>query len=202
MPPAGPAQRSLPSAKADLRAEALQRRDALDAAFRAEASLRAGALALSMPELSGSPVSGFWPIRSEIDPRPLLLALHARGQALALPAVVPPDLVFRAWAPGEPLERKPFGLSEPSAEASRRPPRILLVPLAAFDRAGGRLGYGRGYYDRTLAALRAQGPAVAIGFAFAAQEVPEVPMGSGDERLDAVVTEEEVIRIPSGALLG
>jgi 5-formyltetrahydrofolate cyclo-ligase len=143
------------------------------------------------PPPQGVVVSGFWPLAGEIDIRPLLLALHARGHPVVLP-VTPKrglPLSFRLWQPGEPLVAERFGTMRPTG--AERSPDFLLVPLLAFDRHGGRLGYGAGYYDRTLPHLT---PRFALGCAFAAQEVPEVPMGVRDVRLDAVATEREMIR--------
>jgi 5-formyltetrahydrofolate cyclo-ligase len=129
----------------------------------------------------------------EIDIRPLLLALAERGHPIALP-VTPKrglPLVFRRWRPGEPLGRGPMGTRQPESGETLRPD-WLLVPLLAFDRDGRRLGYGGGYYDRTLPTLPG---AVALGCAYVAQELPEVPAGPEDWRLDAVATEAGVIRI-------
>jgi 5-formyltetrahydrofolate cyclo-ligase len=143
------------------------------------------------PPPPGAVVSGFWPLDGEIDITPLLLALHARRHPIVLP-VTPKrglPLGFRLWQPGDPLEVERFGTMRPTGE--ERSPEFLLVPLLGFDRRGGRLGYGAGYYDRTLPLLS---PRFALGCAFAAQEVPEVPMGPLDIRLDAVATEREVIR--------
>lgn len=145
------------------------------------------------PPPDGAVVSGFWPLTGEIDIRPLLFALHERGHAVVLP-VTPKrglPLTFRVWRPGDVLIAERFGTMRPIGE--ERLPDFLLVPLLAFDRRGGRLGYGAGYYDRTLAGL---GPVFALGCAFAAQEVAEVPMGPHDARLDAVATEREVLRCP------
>jgi 5-formyltetrahydrofolate cyclo-ligase len=104
-------------------------------------------------------------------------------------------LAFRAWAPGDPLERAGFGLSVPGWDAPPALPDFLIVPLLAFDRSCRRLGYGAGYYDRTIAALRARPkPVFALGVGFALQEVPAVPATAGDQRLDAVATERELIR--------
>ncbi len=136
-------------------------------------------------------VSGFWPMAGEIDIRPLLEALHARGHAVLLP--VSPKrgfpLIFRRWHPGMEMVREKFGTYRPTGEVMT--PEMLFVPLLAFDRSGRRLGYGGGFYDRTLAGLPG---AMAIGCAFTAQEVPEVPAGPGDALLAAVATEREVIR--------
>ncbi len=140
---------------------------------------------------SGSTVAGFWPLPAEIDIRPLLVALHARGHAIALP-VTPPrgsPLSFRPWRPGELLLPGRFGTLVP-AGAVEVTPTVVLVPCLAFDRAGRRLGYGGGYYDRTLAGLPR---ATAIGCAFAAQEVDAVPAGDYDALLQAVATERGLI---------
>ena len=128
----------------------------------------------------------------EIDIRPLLEALHERGHEILLP-VTPPlghPLSFRRWTPGADMLRERFGTFSPTADAPEGVPRILFVPLVAFDRTGRRLGYGDGYYDRTLAALPG---ATAIGCAFAAQELDEVPADAYDVRLSAVATERGVI---------
>jgi 5-formyltetrahydrofolate cyclo-ligase len=186
---------TLPERKARLRAEALARRDALDPAWRADASRRACEHALALPELDDAdPVSGFWPIRSEIDIRPVLVALHARGRRLGLPAVAKPAMVFRRWAPGDPVRETGFGLTVPLPDAPLVSPRLLLVPLAAFDRRGGRIGYGRGHYDAAIATLAAAHPVVAVGVAFSVQEVPEVPLEPHDRLLDLVVTESGLVR--------
>jgi 5-formyltetrahydrofolate cyclo-ligase len=140
---------------------------------------------------AGAVIAGYWPMGDEMDPRPLMLALASRGHALALP-ITPPrgrPLAFRAWAPGAALRLGPMGTSEPVAGEELRPD-VLLVPLLAFDRAGRRLGYGGGYYDRTLAALPG---AKAIGIAYAGQEMPEVPAGPQDMRLPLIATEDSVI---------
>lgn len=134
---------------------------------------------------------------SELDPRPLMQALDGRGHGLALPVVAGAGrpLVFRAWTPGDPLRPAAFNTREPSPDKAEVTPRVVLVPLLAFDRAGYRLGYGGGFYDRTLAGLRAAGTALAVGLAFAGQEVESVPRDVNDRRLDWIVTEAEAIRI-------
>lgn len=139
---------------------------------------------------TGAVVSGFWPMGEEIDIRPLLHALHARGHPIVLP-VTPKRgeaLSFRLWRPGDVLLREKFGTMRPTGE--ERVPSFLLVPLLAFDRSGHRLGYGGGYYDRTLSALR---DAFALGCAYAAQEVDELPVAPYDVSLDAVATERGMI---------
>jgi 5-formyltetrahydrofolate cyclo-ligase len=143
-----------------------------------------------MPPPAGTVVSGFWPMGQEIDLRPLLLALHARGHPIVLPETLKRGnpLIFRLWQPGDALVAERFGTMRPDGEA--RAPDFLLVPLLAFDRRGNRLGYGAGYYDRTLATLPGR---FRLGVAYAAQELDEVPAGPYDARLDAVATERGVI---------
>lgn len=140
-------------------------------------------------------VSGYLPIRDEIDPRPAMAALHGSGITICVPVVVGRDqpLTFRAWAPGVALMRGPFGVSVPE-HTEPVTPELLLVPLLAFDAGGFRLGYGGGYYDRTLARLRAGGTVRAIGLAYAGQEVARVPVEPTDARLDAVITEHGILR--------
>ena len=204
-PPLSTAE-SLVRRKAVLRAEQRRRRGALDARLRAAA---AGAVAdhlvgaFQLPR--GSVVSGYWPLAGELDPRPAMDRLAGLGHPLALPRVQGRGrpLAFHAWQTGDPLRAAPFGLMEPSPDAPLVDPRVLLVPLLAFDRAGRRLGYGAGYYDMVLRDLRARGPApLAIGVAFAAQEVAGVPTGPSDQMLDAVVTERRVHRCTALASTG
>jgi 5-formyltetrahydrofolate cyclo-ligase len=158
--------------------------------IEAPARLAEAMLAQHAPP-KGAIIAGYWPMGDEMDPRPLMLALASRGHAIALP-VTPPrgqPLAFHAWAPGAALRLGPMGTSEPVAGEELRPD-VLLVPLLAFDRAGRRLGYGGGYYDRTLATLPG---AKAIGIAYAGQEMPEVPAGPQDMRLPLIATEAGVI---------
>jgi 5-formyltetrahydrofolate cyclo-ligase len=139
---------------------------------------------------AGAVVSGFWPIGEEIDIRPLLHALHERGHPIVLP-VTPKrgaPLSFRLWQPGDVLVREAFGTVRPIGE--ERVPAFLLVPLLAFDRRGHRLGYGGGYYDRTLSTLPGAFP---LGCAYSVQEVDQVPTAPYDARLNAVATERGVI---------
>ncbi len=137
-------------------------------------------------------VAGFWPIRDEIDVRPLMIDLFNAGCQMALPVVQGRGrpLLFRAWRPGDPLEAGVFGTLQPSARREVLEPEALLVPLLACDRDGWRLGYGGGFYDLTLAALRARRDVTAVGVGFDAQFVPEVPHRSGDQRLDWLLTDQ------------
>lgn len=181
--------------KRQLRRKAFARRDALDGDRRIAASERIAASALVLPELgSTSPVGGYWPIRSEVDPRAIMEALDARGQTVALSQILHPRLSWREWRPGDALVHGGFGVREPGPDAPEVFPRALLVPLAAFDRRGGRLGYGKGHFDRSIAELAAMGPVLAIGLAFACQEIDAVPCEPHDRRLDLVVTEAGIVR--------
>ncbi|GEP00135.1 5-formyltetrahydrofolate cyclo-ligase [Methylobacterium haplocladii] len=176
--------------KARLRAEVLGRRDALDPELRKAGARGVAETVIGIPALAEAGlVGGFWPIRSEIDPRPLLEKLFARGQRVALPKVTPDGLVFREWRAGEALVRGGFGLSEPRDDLPEVFPTALIVPLAAFDRTGNRIGYGKGYYDRAIERLSGRGMVLTIGIAFAVQEVPHVPAEAHDRPLDHLVTE-------------
>lgn len=191
---AGPAARSLEERKRALRAQAKRRRAAAGRhEARSEAACARVLDSIALP--AGCVVSAYWPMAGELDPRPLMRRLHARGHGLGLPVMVGRDrpLAFRAWRPGDALEPGGFGTQVPPAGRPEVRPRVLLVPLLAFDRAGYRLGYGGGYYDRTLAALRAAGPTLAVGLAYAPQEVASVPHDDTDQRLDWIVTEAEAI---------
>jgi 5-formyltetrahydrofolate cyclo-ligase len=185
--------------KNDLRAAALARRDVLDDLARAAAAQRFAAFADIFDVAPVAVVAGYMPMRGEADPLPLMRALAVRGARLALPAVVTRDapLMFRAWHEGDALIGGPFGTRHPAESAPSLIPDILLVPLAAFDRRGHRIGYGGGYYDRTLAALRAQKPVVAAGVAFAVQEVETIPASPHDAVLDVVLTDLEGIDLRS-----
>ena len=139
------------------------------------------------------PFSAYLPVRAEFDVTPILRYAHARGCQTGLP-VVPGrgrPLLFRCWAPGDPLVEGRFGIAIPPEGADTLEPEILLVPMLAFDDDGYRLGYGGGFYDRTLASRRAQAPGtLAVGVAFSGQRVERVPRSTEDERLDWIVTEE------------
>jgi 5-formyltetrahydrofolate cyclo-ligase len=190
-----PQSDSIADRKAELRRAAFARRDALSAAARAQAAEVIAARAFPVPVASGAAVSGFFPMRSEINPIPLMRGLAAQGARLALPTVAGrgQPLIMRAFAFGDALRSGVWGIREPVPEAAEVFPDILIVPLAAFDRTGHRIGYGAGYYDMTLARLRRMKPVVAVGIAFADQEIAAVPTTERDERLDLVLTEREVI---------
>ena len=180
-------------ARALLRRQALRRRRKLAELAGPAAGERLAAHGLALlREMPGAVVSGYVPVRGEIDVMPLLNALHAAGHALGLPVVVARDapLVFRRWRPGMALEKGAFGIPAPPASAPEVRPEVVLVPLVAFDAQGHRLGYGGGYYDRTLAILRKQGQVLAVGCAHAGQELPHIPALDTDERLDLVLTEQ------------
>ncbi|GLK78597.1 5-formyltetrahydrofolate cyclo-ligase [Methylopila turkensis] len=178
--------------KAALRREVLERRSAISEADRIHAGAAVAAAGADLvTRLKPSRVSVFVAIRGEIATAPLMDRLHAMGVPLCLPVIARKEapLVFRAWSPGEPLETKRFGLLEPGEGAAEVEPDLLFAPLAAFDARGFRLGYGGGFYDRTLENLRAQRPTTAIGLAFAGQEIGRVPTDPYDQKLDGMLTE-------------
>ncbi len=146
---------------------------------------------LEQPAKAPAVVSGFWPMAEELDIRPLMTALVEQGCRLALPVVVAKQqpLVFRAWRPGDSLEPGVFGTLHPSPACEVVEPDALIVPLLACDEEGWRLGYGGGFYDRTLERLRGRKPVTAIGVGFDAQLVADVPHGPEDQRLDWLLTD-------------
>jgi 5-formyltetrahydrofolate cyclo-ligase len=183
------------SRKSQIRRDAIARRDALPAAERAAAAATIAARPLPVVVAPGAIVSGFSPLKSEINPVPLMRAFAAAGARLALPVVAGKGkpLTMRSWNFGEPLVSGVWGIREPPSEAPEVFPDILIVPLLAFDRAGHRIGYGAGYYDMTIARLRGMKAVTAIGLAYAAQEIAEVPATPRDAALDLVLTERETI---------
>ena len=191
---------SPPEVKRALRRALLQDRAALMAAHAGTARLaiRDRYLATFDPP-PGTVVSAFWPMPGELDLRPLLEALHARGCVCGLPVVVArhTPLVFRSWEPGVALVTSRFGIAEPGPDRPAVRPQHALVPLLAFDDEGYRLGYGGGFYDRTLATLRSDGagPLVAIGVGLEAQRRPSLPREAFDARLDWLLTDEAVRRV-------
>jgi 5-formyltetrahydrofolate cyclo-ligase len=183
--------------KTELRKAALARRDALGADVRAAAAQAIAARPFPMPVPPGAIVSGFMPLKSEINPLPLMRTLADAGAKLALPVVAGKGrpLIMRAFTFRDVLASGVWGIREPKPEAPEVFPDILLVPLLAFDRSGHRIGYGAGYYDMTITALRARKSVAAVGIAFGAQEVAQVPSTPRDARLDLVLTEREVIDV-------
>ena len=181
--------------KAELRKSALARREAMPAAERQAAAGTVAGRPFPLPISPGVIVSGFSPLKSEINPLPLLRTLADAGARLALPVVAGrgQPLIMRAYTFGQELNSGVWGIREPKDDAPEVDPDILIVPLAAFDRRGNRIGYGAGYYDMTINRLRALKPITAVGIAYAAQEVPDVPVTERDARLDLVLTEREAI---------
>jgi 5-formyltetrahydrofolate cyclo-ligase len=192
---AAPPPPGIEQTKAALRSEAVARRDALPADLRQVAGETIAACGFPLVIAPGTIVSGFMPMKSEINPLPLLRSLAQAGATLALPVVSGrgKPLTMRAWQWGEPLNAGVWGIREPRPNAEEVDPDILLVPLLAFDRFGFRLGYGGGYYDLTIAGLCARKRITAVGIALSAQEVAKVPTTPRDARLDLVLTEREVI---------
>ncbi len=188
-------QASLAERKASLRAEA--------SAVRREVWLNFGAKARDLLTNNGaaffaameaSAAAGYFPVRDELDPLPLLACLDNIGWRTGLPVVKPgPDLIFREWRPGLPLERGGFKLKQPLDVSPELSPNVVLVPLLAFDKKGNRLGYGAGYYDAALRRLRRGGRVTAIGLGFDEQEFPEVPHEPWDEPMDLILTPSRIL---------
>ncbi|WP_045386961.1 5-formyltetrahydrofolate cyclo-ligase [Falsirhodobacter sp. alg1] len=175
--------------KAEVRKAALSVRAAAHATGQGAA---ADHLAEWLASRSGCILAGYLPIGTEADPRP---AMAAHNGPVCVPVIEAPaqPLRFRAWTPGAALQKGAFGVSVP-ATGEWLVPEVVIVPLVAFDSQGFRLGYGGGFYDRTLQALRANGPVFAMGFAFAAQQHPALPVEATDQPLDAVMTERGIVR--------
>lgn len=193
---------SMTDVKTELRRRALARRDLVTHAEAHDAALSVARRGLALvEELSATTgletpiVSVYWPIRSELNTRPLIEALARKGYRVVLPVMhkVRHPLVFRDFAPGDDLVKGPFGLSEPAEDKPARDPDVIFSPLAAFDRKGFRLGYGGGIYDATLAQLRPRKAVTVVGLAYSCQETDHVPTEPHDERLDYLMTERELI---------
>jgi len=171
-----------------------------EAAARPEAVEAGRALVERFPDEAwppiGAMVAGYRPVRGEIDPLALMETFLCEQARLCLPCVTGPDkpLAFRAWTPGDPLRKAAFGVEEPLENAPEVSPSLVLAPLLAFDEEGRRLGYGGGFYDRTLDALRSRAGVTAVGLAYEAQKSERVPSGPRDQRLDWVVTEQAAYR--------
>lgn len=199
MAPADVAGESLAAEKKRLRLLALGRRAAMDEEARIAASDAAAEHAMAaLGAISGRTLALFCSFRDEIDTAPLAARLRAAEARLALPVILGRDrpLLFRLWRPGDTLvPAGAFRIPEPPAEAAEVVPDVLLVPLAAFDRRGYRIGYGAGFYDRTLSLLRAARPVRALGYAFACQEVEAVPVEPHDEPVDMMITERDACSV-------
>lgn len=184
--------------KSRIRDEVLQKRNAIDPMMRIEYSLAASDF--GSQEISFEPgtiISGFFPIRSEIDPRPLMDKFRQQGARLCLPIVESKTvIIFRELVRGAELVDTGFGTRGPGPEAAVLDPDILLMPLAAFDDQGGRIGYGAGHYDRAIARLIAAGKKPQLfGFAFSCQQVELVPVEDHDQPLKSIITEKGVVRV-------
>jgi 5-formyltetrahydrofolate cyclo-ligase len=183
--------------KKQLRKEALTRRDALDEFWRVEIALEMAETAKEKIDFEpGRIVSGFWPMRSEVDVRPLMFALREKGARLCLPAILDKTtIVFRELVRGAPMVEMGFGTVGPHEKAEVLDPTLMLVPLAAFDARGHRIGYGAGYYDRAIARLADKGitPRL-IGIAFDCQEVERVPEENHDVIIPEILTESGLRR--------
>ncbi|ODM71944.1 5-formyltetrahydrofolate cyclo-ligase [Bradyrhizobium elkanii] len=179
--------------KAELRALALAKRDALSDEQRATAAETLAKRGAPFEIAQGMIVSGYAPIRSELDPAPLMKKLADKGARLALPCINArgQSLIFRSWSPKDRLMLGPLGIPEPSPAAAEVHPDVMLVPLAAFDKLGHRIGYGAGYYDYTFTHLRKAKHVIGVGLAFAAQETKAIPALSHDVPLDFVLTERK-----------
>ena len=191
-------QTPIDAAKQTLRADMAQRRSALsldDREAGAEQLAQTG-IAFASPS-SKVVISGYAAIDDELNPLPLMERLAASGHPIALPVIVRKGapLIFRQWVPGAPLETGAFSVPVPGEDAPELTPDILLVPLLAFDMKGFRLGYGAGFYDRTLSGLRARGSVTAIGIAFDEQRIEAVPHDAYDQQLDWMLTPSGPARI-------
>jgi 5-formyltetrahydrofolate cyclo-ligase len=190
---------SVAAVKAAARKQAITLRDTIPAARRA--AMAKAVARLDLPFLARrATVSAYHPMGSEFDVLPLMSRIAGLGHATALPVVTGRNqpLRFHAWAPGEPTLRGVRDIPVPASGAAELVPDLLLVPFLQFDRQGFRLGYGAGFYDLTLAALRAVKDILAVGIGFSAQEVAHVPRAGHDQRLDAIFTEREIITCRSG----
>jgi 5-formyltetrahydrofolate cyclo-ligase len=184
--------------KAESRKAAAKARKAAHDDAKNDAPLQLAAQMFPLkPTASCNIVSAFFPYKSEIDTRPLLGKLAGEGWTTCLPIVIAlgEPLIFRRWLPGEVTMPGVWGIPRPTDDAPLLEPDVLLVPLMAFDREGYRLGYGGGFYDRTLEQLRAKKTIIAIGVAYAAQESDAVPHGPHDQPLDYVMTESGLFKV-------
>lgn len=185
--------------KQELRSTAIEQRATLGSAARATHAKKAAQFFIDEVDVKPDAiVAAYWPIRDEIDCKPLLIhLLDELGQKVALPVVVGDEepLVFRQWESGTPLFEAGFGSLAPAENAPVVVPDMIIIPLLAYDKQGNRLGYGRGYYDRTIAQIEKK--PIVIGYAFSAQELSEIPRDDHDYPLDYLVTETGVRRFVS-----
>lgn len=182
--------------KVTLRRAALAKRRALPADVHERAAETLLGYLDRLPIQANAMVSGFWPIQAEINPLPLMRALRDRGCGLCLPAILDKTtIVFREWSSDDALVDTGYGTRGPDEDAKIVDPDVLLVPVAVFDRSGGRIGYGAGYYDRAIEKLRIKGRSPRlIGIAFSCQEIETVPVEPHDQALEMVTTELEIIQ--------
>ena len=185
---------SLTEVKAALRKEVFAKRKAAHAERGAKDGAANARLSAFFDTVSARVIAGYRPIRTEVDPTATMTAFSLAGRRICVPVIeaAGKPLKFREWTPGCEMVEGPFGAEVP-ASGDWLEPEALIVPLVGWDREGWRLGYGGGFYDRSLEGLRAKRPTLATGFAYAAQEVPEAPREPTDQQLDAMVTETEVL---------
>ncbi len=183
--------------KRQMRLNAVRSRSEIAPDYAALSAERLAGIAESLSVPSGAVVSAYWPMKSEMDVRPLMRAFYGKGYALCLPVVTQKNepMLFRRWTPDERLVVGMYGVEQPDEKCEPLLPDVLFLPLLAFDRTGGRLGYGGGFYDRTVKELRSRGTPLIVGVGFAAQEVGSVPLEETDEVLDMILTEKELIKV-------
>jgi len=183
--------------KIRLRAYSKSKRALLSASATSAAENLAEKFMEALTIIGDGSIAGYWPISNEFDVKPLLQKLLCAGITVSLPAVIPNQkrLVFQGWSENMQLVKGPYGTLQPVGSSGLITPDILMIPLLAFDSAGGRLGYGSGYYDRTLAELRKEKEVTAVGIAYAGQEINEVPTSSSDQTLDWIITEAYVRKL-------
>ncbi len=183
--------------KIRLRAELKARRNGFAVAYRdhAQAEIGRRLMALIYDSPAIKTVATFWPVGSEVDLTATMATLREDGYKVALPRVRDMDqpMEFRLWDGTPPTEASVGAVLQPGAEARMASPDLILVPLLGFDRLGNRLGYGKGFYDRTLREMRIIKPVITVGIAFAEQEVPRIPTEKHDQRLDWILTDRGAI---------
>lgn len=185
--------------KSDLRRLAMERRADIGAAEAEKAALAIVEPALALVKAAfpqSAVVAAYWPMRQEISTLPLMERLHAEGYQVALPVpgLKATAMVFRAWSPKAVLRAGLFGVLHPDPSAAELQPSFVFAPVAAFDALGSRIGYGGGYYDATLNALRKKGRTVACGLAYGVQEVPKIGAEPHDQKLEFILTEKACLR--------